>query len=448
MIFVHKLRITISLLLLSIPSFGQSSERPETIVIPVSSLGEVSEVRKQILQNTLEDELKSHFRLISQERFEEVQEKVFEELEYDECTEDQCIVMIQEMLQVENVFHLQVLGEGDDTQLSLSWRTLDEKKKEEEFCEGCGTGELRKIISGLVVNIIKFNELKNSQKNKNKDGIFVSVGSGGMILKSSDGNSWEKINSRVKENLEEITFGNKIYVTVGWSGTILTSTDGINWVKRNSKTNKQLYDVTFGNGLFIIVGTVGTILSSKDGIIWSKMKSGTDLHLFGVDYSKMYISVGFSKIYSSFDGITWNLSKNRIYSQLWDITFGLEKYVSVGWNLKKCCLGSIFYSYDGLTWSSVKNKTKFGQLNGVTFGNGVFVTVGPSGMIMNSRDGITWTQVSSNTKNYLYGVKYLNKSFYSYGKLGTILHSNDGIRWKPLNTNTNQSVMGITYTNN
>ena len=142
------------LLLLSLPSFGQSTERPETIVIPVSSLGEVSEVRKQILQNTLEDELKFHFRLISQERYEEVLEKVFEELDYKECNEDQCIVMIQEMLQVENVFHLQVIGEGSDTQLSLSWRTLDEKRKEEEFCEGCGTGQLRKMIGGLVRELL------------------------------------------------------------------------------------------------------------------------------------------------------------------------------------------------------------------------------------------------------------------------------------------------------
>ena len=124
------LLLTLSLLLLSLPSLGLSQERPETIVIPVSSLGEVTEVRKQILQNTLEDELKSYFRLISQEKYEEVLEKVFEELGYKECNEDQCIVMIQEMLQVENVFHLQVLGEGQDTQLSLSWRTLDEKRKE------------------------------------------------------------------------------------------------------------------------------------------------------------------------------------------------------------------------------------------------------------------------------------------------------------------------------
>ena len=144
----------ISLCLLTTLLFGQSSERPETIVIPVYSLGEVSEVRKQILQNTLEDELKSHFRLISQERFEEVQEKVFEELEYDECTEEQCIVMIQEMLQVENVFHLQILGEGDDTQLSLSWRTLDEKRKETDYCEECKTKELNKRVVGLVGKLV------------------------------------------------------------------------------------------------------------------------------------------------------------------------------------------------------------------------------------------------------------------------------------------------------
>ena len=136
--------ITLSLLLLTSPLFGQS-ERPETIVIPVSSLGDVSDTRKQILQNTLEDELKTHFRLVPQEKYEEVLEKVFEELDYQECSEDVCIMRVQEMLQVENVFHLQVIGEGQDTQLSLSWRTLDEKRKEEEFCEGCGTGELRKI---------------------------------------------------------------------------------------------------------------------------------------------------------------------------------------------------------------------------------------------------------------------------------------------------------------
>ena len=70
---------------LSSPEIQQEElqEKPQSIVIPVSSLGDVSETRKKILQNTLEDELKEHFMLISQERFEEAQEKAFEELDYE-----------------------------------------------------------------------------------------------------------------------------------------------------------------------------------------------------------------------------------------------------------------------------------------------------------------------------------------------------------------------------
>ena len=92
------LLIILSFLLLSSPLFGQS-ERPETIIIPVSSMGDVSDTRKKIIQNTLTQELSKHFQILPQDRFEQVQEQVFNELEYDECTEDQCIMRIQEILQ-------------------------------------------------------------------------------------------------------------------------------------------------------------------------------------------------------------------------------------------------------------------------------------------------------------------------------------------------------------
>ena len=127
---VRHLLILISILLLSSPVIGQS-ERPESIVIPVSSIGEVSDTRKNILQNTLEDELKNYFRIVPQQRFEEAQEQAFQEMDTDECTEDQCITIIQQILQVENVFHLQVIGEGSDTQLSLGWSTLVVKMVEQ-----------------------------------------------------------------------------------------------------------------------------------------------------------------------------------------------------------------------------------------------------------------------------------------------------------------------------
>ena len=123
-------------------------------------MGDVSDTRKQILENTLTDELKKHFRIVPQEKYEQVLEQVFQELEYEECSEDTCIMRVQELLQVENVFNLQIIGEGNDSQLNLKWITLDEKKNEEDFCEGCGTGELRKMIVGLVEKLVGVKEVE------------------------------------------------------------------------------------------------------------------------------------------------------------------------------------------------------------------------------------------------------------------------------------------------
>ena len=72
------------LLLLSSPLFGQS-ERPETIIIPVSGIGEIPNSRKLILQNKLTNKLKQYFRIVPQEKYEQVLEQVFAELEYEEC---------------------------------------------------------------------------------------------------------------------------------------------------------------------------------------------------------------------------------------------------------------------------------------------------------------------------------------------------------------------------
>ena len=150
----HLLIILSLFFLLSYPLFGQS-ERPETIVIPVGTLGDISASRKQIIQNTLSQELTKYFRLVPQDKFEEAQDQAFEELEYEECTEDQCIMMIQEILQVENVFSLQLVAEDGDTQLSLTWVGLDEKKVLTDFCEECKTKELNSKIELLVKNMVQ-----------------------------------------------------------------------------------------------------------------------------------------------------------------------------------------------------------------------------------------------------------------------------------------------------
>ena len=146
------------------PLFGQS-EKPQTIIVPTGSLGDISETRIKILEKTLESKLDDHFAIVPKEQFEDAKEKAFEELDYEECTEEQCIMMIQELLQVENVFQLLLISEEGNTQISLTWSNLDQRRVEENYCEGCKTKELRESIEGLVE---KFASIMKENSNKQR----------------------------------------------------------------------------------------------------------------------------------------------------------------------------------------------------------------------------------------------------------------------------------------
>ena len=148
--------ILLSFLLLSSALFGQS-EKPKAIIIDTGSLGEISKTRIKILDKTLESKLDDYFAIVPKEIFEEAKEEAFQELEDDECTEDQCVMKIQEILQVENAFKMQLIMDGQDTQISITWNNQEEKRVEEDYCEGCKTKGLRLMIGGLVEKLVKGN---------------------------------------------------------------------------------------------------------------------------------------------------------------------------------------------------------------------------------------------------------------------------------------------------
>ena len=417
----HSLLILISFILLSSPVIGQS-ERPETIIVPVSSLGDVSEVRKQILQNTLTDELKKHFRIVPQEKYEQVLEQVFQELEYEECSEDTCIMRIQEILQVENVFNLQIIGEGKDTQLNLKWITLDEKKNETDVCLGCGTFQLNDKVKGLVEKLVGG---KKVVENK----VEVKV---------------EK--SIVVDKIEKVQ-KNELFVSVGKSGTILTSSDGTSWTKRTSGTSWSLSGVTYGNGLFVTVGFFGTILTSPDGNSWTKRNSETSMYLRGITYGNYtFVIAGQPNNYTSTDGTTWTKRNSGTSKVLVGVTYGNNTFVTVGYS------GTILTSPDGNSWtkrnSGTSEKYSTGTskvLSGVTYGNNTFVTVGDPGTILTSPEGNSWTKRTSGTSKGLVGVTYGNNTFVTVGDSGTILTSPDGNSWTKRTSGTFEFLTGVTY---
>ncbi len=169
----HLLILLSFLLILSSPLFGQSG-KPQTIIIPTGSLGEMSEARIKILEKTLESKIADHFAIVPKELFEEAQEQAFQEMDSDECTEDQCILMIKEILQIENAFKMDLISEDGDTQISITWNDQDQKRVVEDYCEGCKTKGLRLMIGGLVEKLIGVKDVVKEEPPKKVQTIKIN----------------------------------------------------------------------------------------------------------------------------------------------------------------------------------------------------------------------------------------------------------------------------------
>ena len=159
---------------------------------------------------------------------------------------------------------------------------------------------------------------------------FYCVGNNGEIIRSQNGETWERITSGVSNNLRKIIKTDDMFIIVGEGGTILKSTDGENWTQQNSGVSVKLNSVISHNGIFIVVGENQTILKSTDGETWVQKSSGSTTQndfqdvLYSEKY-KVFVIVG-NNIYTSTDGENWTLKSTLsgtylsiVYSNIYNI---------------------------------------------------------------------------------------------------------------------------------
>ena len=122
----------------------------------MGAYGKISEMEQRIYFNTLQESLSINYALVSQKLFEQAQEQAFNELDFEECTEEQCFALIQELLQVENLFLFQIVREDTFSQLTLTHIDLDNQRTvRTAFCEDCGIGQINRQIDDLVRKIVE-----------------------------------------------------------------------------------------------------------------------------------------------------------------------------------------------------------------------------------------------------------------------------------------------------
>ena len=151
--FVKAFAITI-FFFIQILDTAYAQEKQKACLAPMGALGDISEMQKQIIFNSLQESLSTQYILASQKAFEAAQTQAFDELEYDECTEDQCFALIQQILQVDNLFLFNMTREGNFTQLSLTRVDLDSQRLvRTAICEDCNIKQLNNYVDGLVQKI-------------------------------------------------------------------------------------------------------------------------------------------------------------------------------------------------------------------------------------------------------------------------------------------------------
>ncbi len=100
------------------------------------------------------------------------------------------------------------------------------------------------------------------------DGVILTVGESGIILRSGDGGqNWEMPQSTTYQTLRDVAFlGNQRYMAVGGAGTIIYSEDnGQSWSKLQPVVESRLNQIAYtgGNRVFVL-GEDGTVLRSDD----------------------------------------------------------------------------------------------------------------------------------------------------------------------------------------
>ena len=145
--------------------------------------------------------------------------------------------------------------------------------------------------------------------------LFVLGGRNGKIMNSPDGITWKQRKSGTSMDRMGFTYAptcgktewkgldaglckKGIFVSVGKGGKIITSFDGNWWVKRTFKGAGWIYAVTYGNGTFVSVGENGVILSSFDGISWLRRVTGNEIKSKGIDNIKEDVPTGYLDIRS------------------------------------------------------------------------------------------------------------------------------------------------------
>jgi hypothetical protein len=236
------------------------------------------------------------------------------------------------------------------------------------------------------------------------------------------------------------------YIYCSTNGTFWTSNYGFGSQGSGMVLNAIAYGVVNGSPQFVAVGgsyESGASATSSDLVNWTSASGIAPHELYAVTYgvpnnglSPRFVAVGASGTTAcSTDGMTWTTSNDGDPNEnyLEGVAYGNGVFVAVGEN------GSVYYSTTGSgSWMPATITSPYLAsyqelyLVSITFADGLFVAAtsgdggspyGEGGSLFISQDGMNWTETFPPTGEGFNGVGYGDGQFIAVGGEGTIMGS-------------------------
>ena len=276
-------------------------------------------------------------------------------------------------------------------------------------------------------------------------GRFFLGGSYGAILTSTNGTDWSPLGSGVTNQFGRIAYGNGRFAAISGSH-ILTATDVGAWSVQSTFDYVTFSDIAYGNGAFVAVGDAVNVVTSTNGIDWISQSFGSGVVLSRVVYGDgKFVAVGtqFGRFMSqngfiatSSDGINWVTQATSLAYQFSGVAFGSGEYVATAPGFGFASY--VYTSTNGLNWTPTQLPDRIVP-NEIAYGGGVFVAGRPSvpGQPDNapdgfwaSPDGTNWTSLSASfSPEVMTGGAYGNGTFVAVGSSKIILASTNNVAW-------------------
>lgn len=274
------------------------------------------------------------------------------------------------------------------------------------------------------------------------NGLFLASTDGGLAY-SADGTNWLRSTERLYAC--DLAFARGQFVGVSWAFAMLSS-DGRDWIRsriQHFPFEPGYWPQTVMGGPERFVATTssrdGLVLASPDGVQWSEVSTGTSQELQAAIYAGgQYLAVGEAgTVTTSPDGLSWTPDQvaNRI--DYYGITKGWGLLMAAGDD------GTMLTSPDGLAWTQRPHDYTLTDLEGIAFGQGLWVAVG--GLFRNpgeyayeaittllaSGNAIDWRLLGFDAGKRLRDIVFARGRFVAVGNDGLVATSTNGLDWIP-----------------